>query len=188
MRFGRDKMGEPFRGVPLLHHAILGIAQACDEVVVVIAPRAPVPELPAEPSIRVVRDAVEGEGPLAGVSAGLAEVRTEVSAVVGGDMPGLSRAVLNAMVQAVAGGGAAGPVEAVALRDTGSLRPLPLALRTRPAREATGALLSQGERSLLSLLSALRTSVLEEEQWVPLDPERATLRDVDAPEDLGPEV
>jgi hypothetical protein len=76
-------------------------------------------------------------------------------------------------------------VEAVALRDAGSIRPLPLVVRAAAARKAARLLLQGGDRSLTSLLTALRARVLEEATWLPLDPERATMRDVDVPEDLN---
>jgi molybdopterin-guanine dinucleotide biosynthesis protein A len=177
-------MSEPYRGVPLLHHSVLRVAEVCSQVVVVISPGGPRPHLPSAPALRVARDATEWRGPLAGLSTGLVETRTDLAMVVGGDMPDLSPAVLRAMLASLAGGQPGSLVEAVALRDSGSVRPLPLAVRTVPGRPATAVLLEEGELSLLSLLSALRTVVLEEERWLPLDPEKATLRDVDVPDDL----
>jgi molybdopterin-guanine dinucleotide biosynthesis protein A len=74
--------------------------------------------------------------------------------------------------------------DAVGLQDGDRMRPLPLVLRSAPAREAAHALLHAGERRLRALPEALRTAVIDEPTWVSLDPERATLRDVDEPGDL----
>jgi molybdopterin-guanine dinucleotide biosynthesis protein A len=153
---------------------------------VVVGPKGPRPDLPATSVVRVVRDAQEGLGPLVGLSAGLAESRTELAVVVAGDMPHLSPAVLAAMLRAVEDEPSGrSEVEAVALRDAGSIRPLPLVVRAAAARKAARLLLQGGDRSLTSLLTALRARVLEEATWLPLDPERATMRDVDVPEDLN---
>jgi len=67
-------------------------------VVVVAGPEGPDPDLPAGPTLRLAHDPVEGRGPLAGLAAGLAEVRTELALVAGGDMPDMSPSVLLAMV------------------------------------------------------------------------------------------
>lgn len=179
-RFGSDKLAVPVEGVPLLHHPILRLAEVCREVVVVVAPDAPEPSMPLAVPVRLVRDASEGQGPLAGVLAGLSEVGTDWALVAGGDMPTLQTSVLLEMLRV---GGEAG-VDAVVLQDGDRLRPLPLVLRSRPAREAAHALLHAGERRLRALPDALHTAAIDEATWVSLDPRRATLRDVDEPGDL----
>jgi molybdopterin-guanine dinucleotide biosynthesis protein A len=180
-RFGRDKLAEPFRGMRLLDHAILGLVDVC-RVVVVLAPNATVPDLPAGAAVRVARDAEEGQGPLAGLSAGLAEVRTDLVLVAAADMPEPERAVLAEMVNMAFDR----PADAVALADAETFRPLPCVLRAAPARVTTEALLGRGERSLFALLQALGVVVVDEPTWHALDPERRTLHDVDRPEDLSP--
>lgn len=180
-RFGRDKLKEPYRGTPLLHHAILRLAEVCPEVVVVVAPGDPDPQPPTGAPVRVARDPEEGRGPLVGLSAGLAEVRTELALVAAGDMPELSAAVLAEMLR-VAG---EAQVDAVALQDGETFRPLPVVVRAGPARETGRALLRRGERSLMALLGAFRLAMIDEPTWHALDPMRATLLDVDRPEDLN---
>jgi molybdopterin-guanine dinucleotide biosynthesis protein A len=159
---------------------VLRLAEVCGEVVIVIGPQGPEPDLPRSSSLRVARDPVEGRGPLAGLVAGLPGVRTALVLVAAGDMPTLSTAVLAEMLQV------AGTTEgdAVALQDGETLRPLPVVLRMEPAGGTARALLDRGERSLLALLRALRVTSLDESTWRALDPEGMTLRDVDRPEDL----
>jgi molybdopterin-guanine dinucleotide biosynthesis protein A len=172
---------EPYRGAPLLHHAVLRLSAVCLEMVVVVRPKGPEPDLPTRPGLRVARDPVEGRGPLAGLAAGLADVETELALVAAGDMPDMSSSLLLEMVGQLRGSGA----DAVALEHMGTLRPLPVALRVEPARRASHALLGRGERSIRALLSALRAARLGEGTWRPLDPHASTLRDVDLPEDLS---
>jgi molybdopterin-guanine dinucleotide biosynthesis protein A len=172
---------EPYRGAPLLHHAVLRLSDLCLEVVVVVGPQDPEPDLPTRPGLRLARDLVEGRGPLAGLASGLADVETELALVAAGDMPDMSSSVLLEMV----GGAQRSGADAVALDDLGTLRPLPVVLRVDPARQASHALLGRGERSLRALLAALRVTRLSEGTWRPLDPHGGTLRDVDLPEDLS---
>lgn len=174
-------MREPYRGAPLLHHAVLRLSDVCLEVVVVVGPHGPEPDLPTRPGLRVARDLVEGRGPLAGLATGLAHVETKLALIAAGDMPDMSSSVLLEMV----GGAQRSGADAVALDDVGTLRPLPVVLRVDPAREAAHALLGRGERSLRELLANLRVTRLSEGTWRPLDPHGGTLRDVDLPEDLG---
>lgn len=179
-RFGSDKLAAIYRGIPLLHHAVLRLGEVCAEVVVVIAPGAPEATMPIGANARSVHDAQEGEGPLAGLLSGLEGAPTELALVAGGDMPDLSTAVLLEMLR-VAGEAS---VDAVALQDGDRFRPLPNLVRVVPARDAAHALLHAGDRSLRSLLQALRTAVVDEPTWTALDPSRGTLHDVDEPGDL----
>ena len=179
VRFGQDKLTEPYRGVPLLHHAVERLAQVCDDVVVVAAPGIE-PPLPSGIPARVAHDVLGGEGPLAGAYAGLLTVRTELAVLAGGDMPDLQVPVLEEMVRTAEGS----PVEAVVLRDGERIRPLPSVLRAGRALDVAHSLLHVGERRLRSLLAALQAEVLEEGTWTALDPTRRTIFDIDEPGDL----
>jgi molybdopterin-guanine dinucleotide biosynthesis protein A len=168
------------QGIPLLHHAVLRLGEVCAEVIVVIAPGAPETAMPVGSNTRFARDVQEGDGPLAGLLSGLEVASTTLAIVAGGDMPDLSTAVLLEMLR-VAG---EAHVDAVALQEAGRFRPLPSLVRIGPARDAAHALLHADERSLRSLLQALRTAVIDEPTWTALDPSRGTLHDVDEPGDL----
>jgi molybdopterin-guanine dinucleotide biosynthesis protein A len=180
-RFGRDKLAEPYRGAPLLHHTLRRLAEVCDELVVVLAPDAPEPQLPVGVVGRFARDAREGQGPLVGAAAGLEATRTELAMLAGGDMPELSTAVLREMLRVATDA----PVEAVALRDGDRLRPLPSLVRVERAVELARELLIAGHRPLRDLLQAMRVTAVDEATWVALDPGRGTLFDVDEPGDLA---
>ncbi len=136
--------------------------------------------MPAGTSVVFARDAIEDEGPLRGLSAGLEVADAEWTVLVGGDMPDLQPPVLLEMLRA----GLETGVVAVSLSDGGQERPLPCVLRTTPAAEAVRALLEAGRRSLRELLGAVSATVIDEPTWTALDPERRTLIDVDAPSDL----
>jgi molybdenum cofactor guanylyltransferase len=179
-RFGRDKLAEPYEGRPLLQHPVSRLFEVCDRVVVVLAPGVDEPSMPAGTEVTFARDAIEGEGPLQGLSAGLAVANADWAVVAGGDMPHLHPAVLREMLRA---GRETGAV-AVTLSDGGTERPLPCVLRTAPAADAVGVLLAAAQRSLRDLLAAVSTVVVDEPAWTDLDPERGTLIDVDEPADL----
>jgi molybdopterin-guanine dinucleotide biosynthesis protein A len=178
-RFGSDKLRAPYRGRPLLHHAIAAAAAVSDDVVVVMGPAADGRDLP--PEARMAHDSAEGEGPLAGLHAGLlAAVRSDVAVVVAGDMPDVPAAVLRTLLEAIGVGSAT----ASALGTTSGPSPVPIALRTWPAADAVHTLLHAGRRRLGDVLDVLETVVIDESTWTALDPERRSLFDVDEPSDL----
>jgi molybdenum cofactor guanylyltransferase len=166
--------------MPLLHRPILALSEVAGEVLVVCAPGAPLPSTPAGVRVRVVHDAEEAQGPLAGVLAGLRAAETELVVVAGGDMPTLVPAVLRELVRTASERRA----DAVVLQDADRPRPLPIALRVTSATDAARALLHDGERRLRALPAALHAAVLDEPAWRALDPAGATLVDVDEPGDL----
>lgn len=181
VRFGANKLAADLGGVPLLQHAVKRVAEVCDDIVVVVAPDAPLPTPPAGIRVRVARDARQGEGPLEGLAAGLAEVASDLALVAAGDMPNLAAPVLREMLRVA---GAVG-VDAVALQDGEYARPLPCVVSVDRALTNAHALLDAGERSLRALLDSLGMAVIDETTWHRLDPSEGTLRDIDTPEDLG---
>jgi molybdopterin-guanine dinucleotide biosynthesis protein A len=181
-RFGSDKLVATIDGRTLLERAAAAVAAVATEVVVVVAPD----DDRALPEAGVpVRRAVDPEpfgGPLVGLRTGLEVAREPLVVVVGGDMPTVEPAVLALLVRTLAV--ASTEVACVTLASAGRLVPLPAAVRTGAATDAAARLVVDGERRLRSLFDRLRTEVLEESEWRPLDPGGATLRDVDRPEDL----
>ena len=198
-RFGSDKLAASLDGRPLLHHALEAVASVADRIVVVIAPEAPSPPVPEALAARVVvaRDAAAHGGPLAGLAAGLAADVTpggdvarriagvegpgRIALVVGGDMPTLVPAVLRLLVERLAADPALAAMTLAASRPA----PLPMAVRPAATRGAIETILaSGGRRSLLAPLEVVPSSVLAADDWRPLDPTGATLRDIDRPADL----
>jgi molybdopterin-guanine dinucleotide biosynthesis protein A len=179
-RFGRDKLAELYEGRPLLQHPISRLLEVCDDVIVVLSVDAQEPSMPAGIRVVFARDAIEGEGPLRGLSAGLDVANAEWVVLAAGDMPDLQPAVLQEMLRAAR----ETRVVAVTLSDGGRERPLPCVLRTVPAADAVGSLLQAGRRSLRDLLAAVATVVVDEPTWTAVDPDRRTLVDIDEPPDV----
>ena len=176
-RFGRDKLVEPVRGTPLLHRAIEAVRPLATEVVVVAAPGA---ELDLPDGLHVVHDLVAFEGPLAGLVTGLHAAREPVAIVVGGDSPSLVANVLAAMLDRLE----APAIQAVVLEHEGRPRPLPIVVRCEATLLHARELLESGERRLRAVLDRLEVEVIPEVAWRELDPDAATLRDIDTPDDL----
>lgn len=189
-RFGRDKLAEPVDGAPLLHAAIRAIATACAEVVVVVPPSGLDFFLPSDlpTPLREVADAQAFGGPLIGLLAGLGAAQQQLVVIAGGDMPSLDPAVLRLMLRRMLTGPGNRPAywaaQGVALELDGQAQRLPLVLERSAAISAASDLVASGERSLGSLLSALDIALLPEASWRELDPDAATLRDVDRTDDL----
>jgi molybdopterin-guanine dinucleotide biosynthesis protein A len=178
-RFGSDKLRARYRGRPLLHHAIARVSEVCLEVVVVLAPADDGGDLPS--GVLLAHDSTEGEGPLAGLHAGLlAAVRSDVAVVVAGDMPDVPVVVLQELIDALG----SEEHDAAALATGDGRAPVPVALRTWPAADAVHTLLHAGRRRLGDVLDVMRTGVVPEARWTELDPERRSLFDVDEPADL----
>jgi molybdopterin-guanine dinucleotide biosynthesis protein A len=180
-RFGSDKLAAVLDGRPLLEAAIAGLAAVTRDVVVVVAPgddRA----VAGPGSIRIVNDPEPFGGPLIGLLAGLEVVAQPLVVVAGGDMPTLQAPVLDLMLRALVTADDA--FGAVILEQRGRAEPLPAVVRTGAATDIARQLLADGERSLRSLFDRLPTRILSERDWRPLDPDGATLFDVDEPADL----
>lgn len=181
-RFPPNKLAADLDGVPLLWHALVAAAGACEDVVIVVGHAAPQPALPPiVPAPRIARDAVPGGGPLVGLVAGLEAVaHRDWALLCAGDAPYLRLVLLSALLARARETSA----DALALAAGGRPHPLPSLLRIGPALEAARALLARGEHRLRRILDELRTEALPEQWWRAYDPEGAWQRDVDVPEDL----
>ena len=137
-RFGSDKLAAPLHGSTVLETVVRSLPQ--DWPVVVVGP-------PRECGRPVVwtREDPPGGGPLAGVAAGVAQVETDVVAVVAGDMPYAGPALVTLVaalrtappdlgaVAAVDADGVPNPL--LAAYRTASLRQaLPVPAANRPAK------------------------------------------------------
>jgi molybdopterin-guanine dinucleotide biosynthesis protein A len=187
-RFGGDKLAADLGGSPVLHHALRAVAAVVDDIVLVLAPGAPVPPVPAPLAgrVSVTRDREALGGPLAGVAAGLDAVLARdhpprIVVVAGGDMPGMVPGVLRLLADRLA---AAEDLAAITL-DASPPTPLPMALRPGAVTDALAACLAGGRRSLRSLLEAAGAATIPAADWLALDPSAATLRDIDTRGDLG---
>jgi molybdenum cofactor guanylyltransferase len=180
-RFGRDKLSEQIGEGSMLEAAIAAVAALSTDTVVVTEPGS-ARTVPA--GARRVADPRPYEGPLAGLAAGLGAlgIETDRALVIGGDMPTLVPEVLGRLLLEL------GTHEAAVLADDDGPRPLPMAVRPEPARNATGRLLARGERRLRALFAELDVAVVPSDEWRRDDPDAATLRDVDTPGDLPAET
>ncbi len=163
-RFGSDKLSAPFRGSTVLDH-LLGSLTPGWAVVAVGAPRGVAREV-----TWTAEDPPDG-GPLAGVAAGVAVVRTELVAVVAGDMPHAAAA----LPELVAALGEPGVVDgAVAVDGDGHANPLLAVYRT----DAVRAILPRPARDVPAkrLLSLSHATVRVR---------GSAARDVDTPADLA---
>jgi molybdenum cofactor guanylyltransferase len=181
-RFGADKLRAEIAGRTLLELAIDAVSAVSSEVLVVLAPgdERSLPE--SVVPLRRVADSEAYGGPLVGLLAGLEHAREPRVVVVGGDMPTVEPAVLLALLRALSA--SPPPIGAAVLSSEGRIVPLPAVLRTGSATDVVGRLVRDGERRLRSTFDRLGTRVLDEGDWRPLDPDAASLRDVDRPSDL----
>ncbi|MCE9565426.1 MAG: molybdenum cofactor guanylyltransferase [Planctomycetes bacterium] len=78
-RMGQPKAWLPFGSETLLQRTVRVLREVVQPVIVVAAPEQTVPELPTD--VKIVRDEIEGKGPLGGLAAGLAALESVVDAV-----------------------------------------------------------------------------------------------------------
>jgi molybdopterin-guanine dinucleotide biosynthesis protein A len=191
-RFGLPKLEAELGGRPLVHHAIEAVAAVADEVVVVVAPGAGLrlPELTVP--ARLAHDPEPDGGPLVGLAAGLRAAGFARAVVVGGDMPTLAPAVLGSILRRLDDPQATAvlleaPRQRARTRDRPTALPrqsLPMALRVDVALAAAEDALARGRRSLQAMLDGLGPVEVSSDVWLRLDPDGATLVDVDDPADL----
>ncbi len=176
-RMGRPKAWLPFAGTTMLEHVIGRVSEVCAEIVVVAAPGQSIPTV--EERACVVRDDVQGQGPLRGLLAGLAGISgvTDLVFATSTDAPFLVRGWIQTLV------GLIGEHELAIPEVDGFLHPLASLYRREPALTAIRSLLDEGQSRPAALRSRLKTLVLGPDAFREVDPAFSTLRNLNSPED-----
>lgn len=194
-RMGRPKAWLPFGGEALLQRVVRRVSEVASPIVVVTAPGQEIPELP--PEVAVVVDAVTGRGPLQGIAAGLEAIAARAGAafVSSTDAPFLHPAFIRRLAELQAGGAGehAAPYDVVVPNVGGHYHPLG-ALYSCSVRGEIEALLGAGRLRPFFLFERVRTLVVDEARLLAdpalaaADPELASLRNVNTPEEYADAV
>jgi molybdopterin-guanine dinucleotide biosynthesis protein A len=176
-RMGQPKASLPFGPELMLQRVARLLGEVAGPIVVVAAPDQDVPALPD--SIRIVRDEVSDRGPLQGLLAGLAALPegVELAYATATDVPFLRPAWVTRLVELIEGHDLAIP------EIGGYLHPLAALYRIRRVRPAVERLLREDRLRPVFLLEALGALRVDAEMMVGVDPELATLRNLNTPED-----
>lgn len=174
-RLGRNKALLPFGGRPLLHIVCERVAQVCPQVVVATSAGGMSGDAPA--GVEVVRDEKPGQGPLAGMQAGLRAAAFDYALVVACDMPFLSPSLLRYMADL--------PRDYQALLPEWQGRRHPLhAIYARACLPVINALLSEGQRSVQELLARVDVRLLSQGDIRQRDPAGLSLFNLNDAQDL----
>ncbi len=130
---------------------------------------------------RTVVDPVAGIGPLAGITAGLAATITPWLLVLAGDMPYISGALIDRMLEL-----ATAAVDAVGIRVGPLPEPLLCVLRVAAARPIVARRVAARRLKASELLTdeGLRVAWIEEAELRAIDPELRALFNVNVPDDV----
>lgn len=177
-RMGDDKAALVLDGRTLLQRTVDVLSSVADEIVIVGAPGRALPPVTTARPCRRADDAVEGEGPLAGIAAGLEAVRAPVAVVVACDMPWIEPALLRLLFDEAERGARL----AVPLADG---RPQPLCSAWRSdALAVVQAHLRAGDRAVMSVAEDLEAVRLPPETYAGADPAGRSFANLNTREDL----
>ncbi len=178
-RMGRPKDGLDFGGETLLARVVGRLGARAGPIVVVSANNQDPPMLSGV--VIMTRDAVAGRGPLEGLAAGLRAMPDGVELVyaTGVDAPFLDVRLIELLEALIGDHDLAIPWA------FGHYHPLAAVYRKAVALPAVEKLLSQGKLRLADVTLALKTRVVIEAELRAVDPELASLRNINTPEDYS---
>jgi molybdenum cofactor guanylyltransferase len=170
LRMGRAKAALPFGPESLLARVVRTAQTVVDDVVVVGESGDAWPA-----GVRVVRDPVEGLGPLAGLVTGLTAVQGDRALLLACDMPLLVPGVLRRLLESTGDADACVPL-------VDGMPMTTCAVYATRLRQHAQAQLDSGSRSLRALLDTVSVRWVTADQLRDLDPALLGFWDCDTPE------
>ena len=171
-RMGRDKALLPVDGATFLER-VARAATPVARTITVIGREGSFGGYRALPDLR------PGLGPLAGIETALASATTPSALVVACDLPLVSTALLELLLDA-----AAAAAESIVVPEDAAGRPSPLcALYPRASRETVARLLDEGERRPRALFAAYPTRIVRFDEYRHLPAAERLLENVNTPDD-----
>jgi molybdopterin-guanine dinucleotide biosynthesis protein A len=183
-RMGRPKAWLPFGDEVMLQRVVRIVRAVIDPVIVVAAPGQEVPELPS--GIKVVRDEIEGKGPLGGLAAGLAALEGEVDAVFlsSCDVPFLKPEFIARVLSFLSPGSSLLPTDVAVPRIGGFHHTLAAAYRVSVLPHVRELLATDRLRPIF-LFYTVPTRVIEAHELADIDPGSRSLRNLNTPEEYA---
>jgi len=130
--------------------------------------------------VRLVFDPTPHAGVLPALAAGLAAAVGEVCLAVACDMPFISPALFNHLLEVQRRTDA----DVVIPRSAGFLEPMHAVYRRGPVLDAIQAALARGDQRMISYFAAVRVYEVAEAEWRPVDPSGTAFFNVNTPADL----
>jgi FdhD protein len=172
-RMGKNKALLEIGGEPLIGRIYRTLSELFEEVVVV----APDPEQYAFLGCLTVTDIWQGKGTMVGVHAGLSACRGNAAFVVGCDMPFLQCGFIRYLAEIDT------DADVVVPRSPDGLHPLH-AIYRNSALPVMERFLREGNLSMMDFLAALRTRVVEPEEFARFDARYSSVVNVNTPQEF----
>lgn len=177
-RMGTPKELLPWHGRPLLVHVVEIVSRQVDTIVVSARPGQALPPLP--PQVTVIADPIPNEGPLIGLEAAMDALHTRCRAavVVACDHPLIRPTFLQRLIDLL------GDHQAIVPMHDGQRFPL-IAVYAMRTRTTLTQLIAEGVRSVQRFAEACPARFVDSSFFRDVDPQLASLRNVNQPSDLA---
>jgi molybdenum cofactor guanylyltransferase len=183
-RMGQPKAWLPFGDEVMLQRIVRVVRDVVDPVVVVAAPGQDVPKLP--PAVDIVRDEIEGKGPLGGLAAGLTALEGRADAVYlsSCDVPFLKPEFIARVLSFLSPAPSTLSTEVAVPRINDYFHPLAAAYRVSVLAHVRELLAADRLRPVF-LFDAVPTRVIEQHELADVDPDFRSLQNLNTPEEYA---
>jgi molybdopterin-guanine dinucleotide biosynthesis protein A len=181
---GRPKAWLPFGGELMLPRIVRMLHGVADPIVVVAAPGQDVPELPRE--VAIIRDEIEGKGPLGGLAAGLAalEGKAEAAYLSSCDVPFLKPEFVRRVLSFLSPVSCLLPPKIAVPRINGYFHPLAAAYRVALLPHVRALLAAERLRPVF-LFDEVPTRIIGPHELADVDPDFRSLQNLNTPEEYA---
>jgi molybdopterin-guanine dinucleotide biosynthesis protein A len=173
VRMGQDKAFIEVNGVPIILRVFAVLDRLFRETIIVANVKEPYAEL----HIPVYTDLLPDQGALGGLYTGLVYSAFQYSFCVACDMPFLNRAVIEYLLSKAEFYDAVGP------RTSDGFQPLH-AIYSKSCLSPIRHFLDQKKTKIMDFYPEIRLGIVDEKEFLSLDPEKRSFTNVNTPEEL----
>jgi len=170
---GQNKAFIQIDGMPIIQRICSLFKQLFQEVIIVTNET----ELFQNLDAKVYADVIPNKGALGGLYAGIYYSVFKYSFCVGCDMPLINKSLVQFLIQNI------GDEDAIVPRTKDGLQPLH-AVYSKNCLNAIKETIDRGRYRILDFYSKVKVKIIEEEEFICLDPSKASFINVNTPEEL----
>lgn len=174
LRMGKDKAFIEIEGIPMIERTLNLFKRIFNEILIITNNKN---QFFHFNKVKVYDDLIPSKGALGGLYTGLFYSSYDYAFCVGCDMPFLNESIIKFLIQKI------NNEDIIVPKTKGGLEPLH-AIYSKRCLSTIKEMIQQGKSRIIDVYPFLNVKIIEEKEFIDLDPERKSFLNINTPEEL----